>query len=546
LPVNDAAISAVAENVFDNATDAALSATSAAASADLAADQVTLAADQVTLAETQADNAANSATDALDSKNAAAISAGDAAASATTAVSAPGTSATSTTSVVVGLGSKSLTIETGKLLTVGASVKIANTATPTIWMHGDVTSYNSGTGALVVNVTTINGAGTLAAWSVSLSGPAGVSTYPKRVVSNKTAAYSVVLADHASIICTTSGTGDITLPASVTATVGFYFTYVNETAAIRNIFRVGSDTFQGGESSASVPPKSSITISCTTASASGKWKVESVSATGSGSGSVSLNTGTSSGAGSIAIGANGAANASGIGSIAMGSSTASGANSIAVGGSVASQSGAVAIGSGAAATGVGAIALGNGTASGQDSTAFSGNTASGLRSFACGTFGLADFIGKHVQGAFSPRGGVAGYSQYARTVLSANATFLNTNYVLTADNSGVASTSNIINVPLSRLVTFTAIVSAGQVASSGSAAAGWEVKGVIRRGNSGNVAFVGTPTVTSLGGTVPTGWTLTATADVTNQGLALTFNMGATSMQNVFLSATVHAAEVAI
>ncbi len=98
-----------------------------------------------------------------------------AAASATSAILAPGTSATSTTSLTVDFGNKSLTIQTGKSIVVGMSVKIADTVTPANWMHGDVTSYDSGTGALIVNVTLIRGSGTVSAWTISLSGPANIT-----------------------------------------------------------------------------------------------------------------------------------------------------------------------------------------------------------------------------------------------------------------------------------------------------------------------------------------------------------------------------------
>lgn len=79
--------------------------------------------------------------------------------------------ATSTTSLAIGTGSKTLTVETGKSFQPGMSVKIAYTADPTNWMHGDVISYNAGTGELVANVTAILGSGTQTAWTVSLSAP---------------------------------------------------------------------------------------------------------------------------------------------------------------------------------------------------------------------------------------------------------------------------------------------------------------------------------------------------------------------------------------
>jgi len=94
-----------------------------------------------------------------------------AAASAASAIAAPGTSATSATSLSVGTGAKSLTVETGKDLVVGMKVIIASTAAPTTYMYGTITAYTSGTGALEVTVEYSSGSGTIAAWTVSLTGP---------------------------------------------------------------------------------------------------------------------------------------------------------------------------------------------------------------------------------------------------------------------------------------------------------------------------------------------------------------------------------------
>ncbi len=101
--------------------------------------------------------------------------ASDAAASASTAVNAPGTSATSTTSLAIGTGSKSLTVQTGKTLVVGQWVIVTSSAAPTDWMHGQVTAYTSASGALTVNVAATSGSGTYAAWTIGLSAPSQAS-----------------------------------------------------------------------------------------------------------------------------------------------------------------------------------------------------------------------------------------------------------------------------------------------------------------------------------------------------------------------------------
>lgn len=90
---------------------------------------------------------------------------------ATTAVNAPGTSGTSATSLTIGLGTKTFNTQAGKNWVVGQPVVVAMTAAPTNWMAGPITAYDSGTGAMTVQTSAVNGSGTAAAWSISLSGP---------------------------------------------------------------------------------------------------------------------------------------------------------------------------------------------------------------------------------------------------------------------------------------------------------------------------------------------------------------------------------------
>lgn len=127
---------------------------------------VTQATAQVALAAAEAD--------------AAAASEAAAAASAASAVNSPGTNATSTSSVLIGTGSKSLTVQTGKLFVVGQPVMIARTSAPgTTWMAGNVTAYTSGTGALVVDVVWTRGSGTFTDWTISLAAPANPAAVNK-------------------------------------------------------------------------------------------------------------------------------------------------------------------------------------------------------------------------------------------------------------------------------------------------------------------------------------------------------------------------------
>jgi len=113
-------------------------------------------------------------TAAAASAAAALVSEAAAEASAVTAVTAPGTTATSTTSLTISAIPQSLTIQTGKTIVVGMKVVIAATAAPNTFMYGTVTSYNSGSGVLNVNVTGYEGSGTIASWTISVTGPANV------------------------------------------------------------------------------------------------------------------------------------------------------------------------------------------------------------------------------------------------------------------------------------------------------------------------------------------------------------------------------------
>jgi hypothetical protein len=73
----------------------------------------------------------------------------------------------STNSLTIGIGSKSLTIQSGLNYTAGQHMYIGFSGEQ--YMEGTVTSYNNGTGALVVEVTNVVGSGTYTAWCVNPS-----------------------------------------------------------------------------------------------------------------------------------------------------------------------------------------------------------------------------------------------------------------------------------------------------------------------------------------------------------------------------------------
>lgn len=127
--------------------------------------QTDVNAKQVT-ASAAAVAAADSATDSENSSIAAA-------ASAASALASPGTSATSSSTLTPSIGSKSFTLaQTGKSFAVGQFVTVADTTTPTIkFMHGAITAFNAGTGAITVSVINYYGASSGSTWAVSISAP---------------------------------------------------------------------------------------------------------------------------------------------------------------------------------------------------------------------------------------------------------------------------------------------------------------------------------------------------------------------------------------
>ena len=100
------------------------------------------------------------------------------------------TNSTSSTSLTIGTGSQSLTVQASKSYVEGMTVRIASTASVGNWMQGEVVSYNSGTGALVVNVVYTSGSGTIAAWTVSLTTSNAVEPNRLMLLSTVTASAS--------------------------------------------------------------------------------------------------------------------------------------------------------------------------------------------------------------------------------------------------------------------------------------------------------------------------------------------------------------------
>jgi hypothetical protein len=112
------------------------------------------------------------ATSAAGSASTASSARDQAQAFALTAVNAPGTSGTSASAVAVGDGLKTFSSQAGKAWVLGQPVSVALAADPAgVRMYGVVVSYDSGTGALGVQVPLGGsvGSGTHSGWIISLT-----------------------------------------------------------------------------------------------------------------------------------------------------------------------------------------------------------------------------------------------------------------------------------------------------------------------------------------------------------------------------------------
>jgi hypothetical protein len=149
------------------------------------------------------------------------------------------------------------------------------------------------------------------------------------------------------------------------------------------------------------------------------------------------------------------------------------------------------------------------------------NVANGNRSTVWGNSGLARGLrGNYVVSPCQDPIGSAGSAQTATLVVAKQTTDA-TATVLTS-NGAAASTDNQIIMPNNSAYYFKGEIIAG--VTGGGNTKGWYIEGVIKRGaNAASTTLVGTPTVTSLyadAGAVT--WTITATADTANGGLAIT------------------------
>lgn len=137
-------------------------------------------------------------------------------------------SATSSSSISFGTGSKVFTVGTGKQFAAQQWVKITRTSTSD-YMWGPVTSYTSGDLTVDVQVSSPSSGGPYTTWTIGMAGPQGAagSSTPDSVLATKSANYTAVAADKGDVIEFDTGSTTLNLTAAATLGSGWWCKLIN-------------------------------------------------------------------------------------------------------------------------------------------------------------------------------------------------------------------------------------------------------------------------------------------------------------------------------
>lgn len=165
-----------------------------------------------------------------------------------------GNTATSTTSVAIGTGTKNFTVETNKNFVKGMTLKI--TFDSANYIIGEITSYTPSTGALVVSVLATLGSGTYAAWSIS------PTVYYTPILLDQSFNSNITLfSTQSGTMYSMSGATTVTLSAAATLKNGWYVYIKNVGVDNVTIQANGAETING-TNTAVVKSGSFVLITC--------------------------------------------------------------------------------------------------------------------------------------------------------------------------------------------------------------------------------------------------------------------------------------------
>jgi hypothetical protein len=422
---------------------------------------------------------------------------------------------------------------------------------------GTVTTGAAGSSASITNV----GTSSAAIFDFTIPrGDAGAGGSGEVTISGKTGAYTVVAGDLGSVINCTANTFTVSLTAAATIGSGFHCWVWNTSNTSSHVITIDPNSTEtiDGATTLLLRRGEGCQIVCdgTNWQTGGlkKYRLYSENAANNAvrpvaSGSNALSIGVSSqstGTSSVALGDS--AIATGTSAVTIGTGRAASQDSVAIAITDststygAKTSTAVAIGYLATASGTYSAVIGGYVCATIGSSSCTvgglGSTASGYCSAVLGG-AQGQAIGSYsaVLGGYNSKASlhgqvVAGVACNLSTVGAAQSSTLtlvrnttdNTPTVLTSDNLA-ASTSNQLVLSGYQSMTFRGQVVAQRKGSeSTTSTAGWEFKGVIRRGaNAASTALVAAVTPTLIAADADAAaWTIAVTADTTNGGLAVT------------------------
>jgi len=148
---------------------------------------------------------------------------------------------TSTTSLLIGTGSKSFTTQASRGFAVGQVVRITSNANVANYMQGQVTAYDTVTGAMTVSAATVGGSGTFADWSIAVY----LETRLLISRSARTANTAITTSDSGTWIDITANTFSQTFDAVATLGLGFWCILGNSGTGDITLDPSGSETIDG-------------------------------------------------------------------------------------------------------------------------------------------------------------------------------------------------------------------------------------------------------------------------------------------------------------
>ncbi len=424
---------------------------------------------------------------------------------------------------------------------------------------GTVTTGAAGSAASITNV----GTSSAAIFDFTIPrGDAGAGGGGAVTISGKTGAYTVVAGDLGAVIDCTANTFTVSLTAAATLGAGFHCWIWNTTGTITHVITIdpngaetidgattltlrrgegcqivcdGSNWKTGGMKKTRLYSENAVALVTRPIASGGNTVAIGSGATATVTSAVAMGeTATATGTYAVALGKARAATSDSFAAQIGDSTTTYGAktaaNAIAMGYlAVASGQYAAAIGgSSCLASATGAITLGGSalSATGAYSGVLSGygGKATGSYSAVIGGYNVSASVhGKVASGVAGSVSGTVGAAQSGTLTLVGNTTD-NTPTVLTSDNSTPGASNQLVLSNYQSMIFRGQIIAQRKGSESTTSTAGWDFKGVIRRGaTAGSTTLLATVTPTLIAGDAGAAmWAVAVTADGTNGALAIT------------------------